>query len=174
MIIYFLRHASAGKSKSDPAKDAKRGLDEDGIVQCRLVGSALAALDVAVDVVLSSPLKRATQTASLVATEFGYDGKVVTDKALSPGASFNDFRQLLQKHSRADAMMVVGHNPNLSHFLSLAITARKEGSALELRKGAVAKVDARHRSATLEWLLTPKLVNALYQASPARKKKSRK
>ncbi len=45
MIVYFLRHASAGQSKNDPAKDDKRALDDDGIEQCGYIGRALAALD---------------------------------------------------------------------------------------------------------------------------------
>lgn len=167
MIIYFLRHASAGQPKTDPAKDDRRALDDDGITQCRLVGSALAALDVTVDLVLSSPLKRATQTASLVSTEFGYEGKVQVEKALAPGASFADFRQMLQKHAQHEAILVVGHNPSLSEFLSLAVTGRHESSTFDLKKTAVARVDARPRSAALDWLLTPKIVRALYEASAA-------
>ena len=44
MIIYFLRHASAGESLDDPKKDEARGLDKEGIRQCTYVGKALAAL----------------------------------------------------------------------------------------------------------------------------------
>ena len=62
MIIYFLRHASAGERMSNPKKDEKRALDKEGIEQCGYVGRALAALDVQVDAVVSSPLKRSTQT----------------------------------------------------------------------------------------------------------------
>src|SRR5262249_43712349 len=57
MIIYFLRHASAGQHLANPKKDEKRGLDKDGIEQCGYVGRALAALAVQVDVVISMPLK---------------------------------------------------------------------------------------------------------------------
>ena len=66
MILYFLRHASAGEHLATPKKDEKRALDQEGIEQCGYVGRALAALDVQVDAIVSSPLKRAAQTASLV------------------------------------------------------------------------------------------------------------
>ena len=66
MILYFLRHANAGKPLANPKKDEKRALDKEGIEQCGTVGRALAALDVQVDAIISSPLKRAAQTASLV------------------------------------------------------------------------------------------------------------
>src|SRR5271168_1597023 len=117
MILYFLRHASAGQPVSNPKKDEKRALDETGIEQCGYVGRALAALDVQVDIVISSPLKRAAQTASLVGNELSYEGKLQLEDALRPGASFADFRRLLEKHSKQEAIMVIGHNPNLSEFL---------------------------------------------------------
>ena len=82
MIVYFLRHASAGKPKNDAKKDEKRPLDAEGVEQCRLMGRALSALEVQVDAILSSPLKRATQTASLVGNEMGHDGKLELTPAL--------------------------------------------------------------------------------------------
>ena len=60
--------------------------------RCGYVGRALAAIEAQVDVILSSPLKRATQTASLVGNEMGYEGKLQMEPALRPGATFADFR----------------------------------------------------------------------------------
>ena len=79
MILYFLRHASAGEHFANPKKDEKRALDKEGIEQCGYIGRALAALDVQVDAIVSSPLKRCTQTASLVGNELGYEGKLQID-----------------------------------------------------------------------------------------------
>ncbi|HEU5403374.1 MAG TPA: phosphoglycerate mutase family protein, partial [Terriglobales bacterium] len=95
MVIFFLRHASAGKKRSNPKQDEKRPLDKDGIDQCREVGRALAALDIQVDVIISSPLKRATQTAALVANELGYEGNLKLDSALRPEAGYEQFQALL-------------------------------------------------------------------------------
>src|SRR5262244_52564 len=110
MIVYFLRHANAGERLPSPKKDEKRGLDKEGIEQCGYVGRALAALDVQVDTVISSPLKRATQTAALVGNELGYEGKLQIDPALRPQGTFVEFRKLLDKYARQEAIMVVGHN----------------------------------------------------------------
>src|SRR6476660_2603244 len=117
MILYFLRHASAGEPVSNLKKDEKRALDETGLEQCGYVGRALAALDVQVDVIISSRLKRAAQTASLVGNELGYEGKLQLEDALKPSATYADFRKMLEKYSKVDSIMVVGHNPNLSEFL---------------------------------------------------------
>src|SRR5579864_40416 len=99
MILYFLRHASAGEHLLNPKKDEKRALDKEGIEQCGYVGRALAAAEVQVDAIVSSPLKRATQTASLVGNEMGYEGKLQIENALRPEATFAEFRKLLEKYS---------------------------------------------------------------------------
>lgn len=165
MILYFLRHASAGERVANPKQDEKRGLDKEGIEQCGYVGRALAALEVQVDAIVSSPLKRSTQTASLVANELGHEGKLQIEAALRPEATFSDFRRLLAKYSRQEAIMVVGHNPNLSEFLGRMVSDPGCAASVDLKKGAVAKVEMRRNSASLHWCLTPKLLRTLYAAA---------
>jgi len=175
MIVYFLRHASAGQHKANPEKDEKRPLDDDGIEQCGEMGRTLAAMDVHVDALISSPLKRATQTASLVGNEIAFEGKLIIDDALRPEAEFNQFRNLLGRHAKAEAIMVVGHNPNLSEFLSLLISGRSADWAVELKKGAVARVEV-DKTSSLQWCLTPKLVRGIHEsaANHSRTNKRRK
>jgi len=165
MILYFLRHASAGEHLLNPKKDERRALDKEGIEQCGYVGRALSALGAQVDVIVSSPLKRCTQTASLVGNELGYEGKLQLDTGLRPEAGLADFRKLLDKYSSQEAIMVVGHNPNLSQFLGAVISDSGCEASLELKKGAVAKVEMRRTSGTLQWCLTPKVLRALYEAA---------
>ena len=175
MIVYFLRHASAGQHKGDPAKDEKRPLDKDGIEQCGYIGRALAAIDLHVDAIVSSPLKRATQTASLVGNEIAFEGKIAVDNALRPEAGFSQFNDLLARNAKAEAIMVVGHNPSLSEFLSLLISNRSAETAVDLKKGAVARVEV-DKEATLQWCLTPKLARTVQESSAnsSRPKTSRK
>jgi phosphohistidine phosphatase len=162
MVIYFLRHASAGESLANPKKDEKRALDQSGIEQCGYVGRALTALDVHVDAIISSPLKRATQTASLVGNEIGHEGKLHLEDGLKPGASFSDFRRLLTKYAKLETLMVVGHNPNLSEFLGRTIGKGGNEASVDLKKGAVARVETSRHSGTLNWCLTPKILRTLY------------
>lgn len=176
MIIYFLRHANAGQRLSNPRRDEKRALDKDGIDQCGIVGRALAALDVQVDAIISSPLKRATQTASLVGNELSYEGKLQLEDALQPGATYVGFREMLGKHAKQEAILVVGHNPNLSEFLGRAISEPGNEAGIELKKGAVAKVEIGRNAGVLQWCLTPKILRSLYTAAAesSRPKTSRK
>ena len=176
MILYFLRHASAGEHFVNPKKDEKRALDTEGIEQCGYIGRALAALEAQVDVIISSPLKRCTQTASLVGNELGYEGKLQIDNALRPEATLADFRKLLAKYSRYEAIMVVGHNPNLSQFLGAVICDSGCEASIELKKGAVAKVEMRRSTGTLQWCVTPKILRTLHDVAveSSRPKTSRK
>jgi len=176
MVIYFLRHASAGEPFVNPKKDEKRALDKEGIEQCGYVGRALAAIEAQVEVIVSSPLKRATQTASLVGNEMGYEGKLQIENALRPEAALADFRKLIEKYARQESIMVVGHNPNLSQFLGAIISDSGCEASVDLKKGAVARVEMRRTSGTLHWCLTPKLLRTLYATAveSSRPKTSRK
>jgi phosphohistidine phosphatase len=176
MMIYFLRHANAGKPGSNLKKDEKRALDKEGIEQCGIVGRALAALDVQVEAIISSPLKRAAQTASLVGNELSYEGKLQFEDGLRPGTAFADFRKLLDKYARLESIMVVGHNPNLSEFLGRVLSQNGGEVGLDLKKGAVARVEIGRNSAVLHWCVTPKLLRSLYAAAAesSRPKTSRK
>jgi phosphohistidine phosphatase len=177
MIVYFVRHASAGKSKPNATQDARRPLDKDGIQQSTLMGRVLANMGVQVDAIVSSPLKRATQTASLIANEIGHDSKIVFSPVLAKGTQFDEFRQLVNAHHGAEAIMLVGHNPNLSRFLSLMLTAGETDKVVNLKKGAVARIDVDSRNrASLRWCLTPSLAAAIYESAGAssRPKTSRK
>lgn len=162
MIIYFLRHASAGQKRSNQKQDEKRPLDKQGIEQARSVGRALANLDAQVDAIISSPLKRATQTAALVANELGSEEKIQLHTALRPDAQFESFREMLQRYSKLEAIMVVGHNPTLTEFCSLLLTAGLDDNVVDLKKGAVARVEySGKRNGVLQWCLTPKIVKSL-------------
>ena len=176
MIIYFLRHASAGKSMLNPQKDERRPLDDEGILQARYVGRMLANLDVQVDQIISSPLKRARQTASLVANEMAFEPAVQLDNALRPDAELEHFQTMLARYRKYEAIMVVGHNPSLTEFLAKTISVGARDAHIDFKKGAVAKIEMNGRQGTMQWLVTPKIARAL-QASlktSSRPKTSRK
>ncbi|MGZ4828093.1 MAG: phosphohistidine phosphatase SixA [Candidatus Angelobacter sp.] len=161
MLLYFLRHASAGKTMLNPKKDERRALDEEGILQARYVGRLLANLDVQVDQIISSPLKRARQTASLVANELAFEAAVQIDDALRPEADFEQFQAMLARFRKYDAIMVVGHNPSFTEFLSKSVSAASGAAQIEFKKGAVARVEMQGRTGTLDWLVTPKIARTL-------------
>jgi phosphohistidine phosphatase len=175
MNLYVLRHASAGTRRENPLVDVKRPLDKEGKQQCLLVGSYLNALKVQFDVIASSPLKRALQTASLVGTEVGYDAKIQVTEALSPGATLAAFQQYIASLSRHENVLIVGHNPNLPVFLGSLFTSPSHAS-IRLRKGAIARVDCTRRPGVLNWLVDPRILRGVYTnvTKRSRRKTSRK
>jgi phosphohistidine phosphatase len=106
----------------------------------------------------------------------GYEGKLQIEAALRPGATVADFRRLLEKYAALESIMVVGHNPNLSQFVGTMICDSGCEASVELKKGAVARVDMRRSSGTLAWCWTPKALRTLYTAAveSSRPKTSRK
>ena len=175
MNLYLMRHANAGLRRENPLLDAKRGLVKEGKDQCMLMARVLSAVNAQVEVIVSSPLKRALQTAQFVGTELGYEARVETSNALLPGAEFASFQALLSKYANRDGILVVGHNPNLFQFLGRMITGNG-GAAIRLRKGSIARVDMEHHPPRLQWLLDPRSARQLYEsvAKSSRPKTSRK
>ena len=178
MNLFILRHASAGTRRANPLLDAKRPLDKDGKRHCLQLAHILNALDMQFDLIVSSPLKRCLQTASLVGTETGYESQILKSKSLAPTATLKDFQKLLKECARVENLLVVGHNPNLTLFLgSLLVPAAATAPAsIRLRKGSLARLNLTGGPALLQGLLDPRTVRALYatSTSSSRRKTSRK
>ncbi len=178
MNIFILRHASAGISRSNPVLDKKRPLDKEGKKHCLQLAHILNALNIQFDLVISSPLKRCLQTASLVGTETGYEAQILHSDALAPTAILSQFQHLLREHAGTENLLLVGHNPNLTTFLgSLLVPASSHTQAkIRLRKGSLARIVHTRGPATLQSLLDPRTVRALYTTSTksSRRKTSRK
>lgn len=175
MNLYIMRHANAGLRRENPLLDSKRGLVKEGKDQCMLMARMLSALKVQIDVIVSSPLKRAMQTAQFVGTELGYEAKVEISPALAPDAEYRAFQELVAKYANREGVLVVGHNPNLFQFLGKMITGNG-GASLRLRKGAIARVDLDRHPPQLQWLIDPRTARSIYASvgKSSRPKTSRK
>jgi phosphohistidine phosphatase len=177
MNLYILRHASAGLRKTNPILDVKRPLDKEGKKHSLQLAYVLNALNIQFDLIVSSPLKRSLQTAAMIGTETGYEAPIQQSDALVPSATVKDFQKLLREISNRENVLVVGHNPNLTSFLgSLLVPASNPEAKIRLRKGSIARVVLTRGPATLQALLDPRTVRALYATSTksSRRKISRK
>ena len=175
MILYLMRHANAGTPRGNPILDSKRSLVKEGKEQCMLMARVLVALKAPIDTIVSSPLKRALQTAQLVGTELGFDGKVEISPGLGLNASFADFQNMLVKYAGRDGVLAVGHNPNIFQFLGRVITGNG-GASVRMRKGSIARIDMERHPPRLQWLLDPRSARAIYASvtKNSRPKTSRK
>ncbi len=175
MNLYLMRHANAGIPRESAKLDAKRGLIKEGKEQCMLMGRMLGALKVTPEVIVSSNLKRAMQTAQFVGNELGYEGKVEISPALAPDATFADFSKMLEKYADRQDLLLVGHNPSLFQFLGRLITGNG-AAGVRMRKGSVARIDMDKHPPLLQWLIDPRMARWIYAsvAKSSRPKTSRK
>jgi phosphohistidine phosphatase len=178
MNLFILRHASAGIRRSNPLLDVKRPLDKDGKRYCLQLALVLRAMKIQFDLIVSSPLKRSLQTASLVGNESGYESQILLSKSLAPEATLQDFQRLISECGHYENLLIVGHNPNLTHFLGAMLVPSTAAITplIRLRKGSLARVSLMRGPGTLSWLLDPRMVRTLYATSTksSRRKTSRK
>lgn len=150
MLIYFLRHGEADWPDWKKPDD-ERLLTEKGKKEMHEVGAFLANLSVKPDVVLTSPLPRASQTAEIAARYV--DSKCVEDELLAPGFGRSELKKLLKKR-RGDSVMLVGHEPDFSRTV-----CKLTGARIKLSKAGVAlvEVDIGLSCGKLLWLFPPKI-----------------
>lgn len=157
MILYFLRHGLAGLREKKQGDDARRSLTKKGIQNMGRQAKTLARLDLRLDVIISSPLTRALQTADIIAEGLKMVEQVKQDERLAPGFDRDDLQQVLANHQQAKNLMLVGHEPDFS----LTISALTGGSNVTLKKGGLARVDITATNplrGELLWLLPPKVM----------------
>jgi len=179
MNLFILRHASAGTRRINPLLDIKRPLDKEGKRHCLHLGMILNAMNLNFDLIVSSPLKRSLQTAQLVGTETGYESKILISNALAPTATLEQFQRLLRECAQYENLLVVGHNPNITTFVGALIgtpVGETDRPRVRIRKGSLARLTMQRGPATLQWLMEPRMVRALYTTSTksSRRKTSRK
>jgi phosphohistidine phosphatase len=161
MNLYLLRHGLATELTPDQlAQDAERRLTPKGIRKLRKIAAGMNALELRFDLILSSPYTRARQTAELVARQLQPRKRVVRCDDLAPGGDPRELIAFLRGCEPVPAeVLLVGHEPYLSNFISL-LTTGSAGCRLTLKKGGLAKMRAESlkpgQCATLEWLFGPK------------------
>ena len=160
--LYLIRHGVAAERGEDWPDDSKRPLTSDGIAKLRKEARGLAALDVAIEQIVCSPLVRTRQTADVIAETLKSKPGVVTSDALAPAGTPAAVIQELSKYVRKSGVALVGHEPNLGELAAHLIGARH---AIEFKKGAVCRIDFEvlppKGSGQLRWFVTPKMLRRL-------------
>jgi phosphohistidine phosphatase len=166
MELYLLRHGLAvERGTTGFEDDATRPLTPKGRRQLRKISAAIKQMDLRVELVLSSPLLRAKQTAEIVAAELKLKKRLKFSKALAPGGDATVLcRQLGRVKPAPEKVLLVGHEPDLSRLISRLVTGGLQ-LQLDFKKGGLCKLDAEKlkagKCATLAWLLTPKQIRMM-------------
>jgi phosphohistidine phosphatase len=157
--LFILRHGLAVEpGTAGYAKDADRPLTAEGKAKLREIAAAMEKLGLDFDIILSSPYKRARQTAEIVAEEL--EKKVQFSETLTPQGQVKTLIDFLNRlRPPAQNVLLVGHEPYLSELISLLISGERHASVV-MKKGGLAKLSVESlkpgRCAALQWLLTPK------------------
>jgi phosphohistidine phosphatase len=154
MEIYLMQHGEAYPEDRDP----ERSLTPKGEDQIHSSGKALRKLGVDLDLIVSSPKKRARQTAEIVAGELGYAKEAIeVTETLEPLAPSDDAVASLRRFGDRGKVLLAGHLPSLAEIASDLMS---EGAhvSIHFEMGGVCRIDVEefptHRG-NLYWILTP-------------------
>ena len=163
MNLYILRHGLAVEYGTPGYKtDSERPLTPEGEKKTRKIAEGLLAMGVSPDKILTSPFVRARRTAEIVAEEFKVENRLEECDYLASGGDHGKLIDYINEHcGEAQDIMLVGHEPDLSHLISVLVAGRA-GLGLTLKKGGLCKVVVESlrygRCGSMEFLLTPRLM----------------
>jgi phosphohistidine phosphatase len=162
MQVLLVRHGVAEEPGARPDED--RELTREGRRRMRRAARGLAAiLSERPSVLATSPLRRARQTAEILAAELGKPETAVLEQ-LAPLADPRDIADWLGRRSHDELVLLTGHEPHLGRLLTWLACGR-DGSRFKLRKGGAALVEisgpAGSGSGQVLWLLEPSHLRAL-------------
>jgi len=140
-MLWFLRHAEAHPGHPDEA----RPLTERGEREARAAGVALARLGFEIETCLSSPKRRALDTATLVCEAL----QLEVETAAALGTGEYDAEALAAGRGE---VLLVGHEPTISQVIRDLTGAR-----VHMKKGAVAAIEGSE----LRLILTPRVLRTI-------------
>jgi len=159
--IIFIRHAAA-IDRSDTIVEEKRYLTPKGRISFRETARTMVKKGIEPELIITSPLLRAVQTADILAESLVYKGSLEALDELEPGFDIDQLRKLLHRYRHISELVIVGHEPDLGSVVTSLlgldkVFAFKKGSAVRL---TIDPTDLR-RGAVFKWLaLGKKLISS--------------
>lgn len=161
MEVYILRHGIAEPARGS-GDDADRALVPEGRKKLRAVLRVAREVGVAPDLILTSPYRRAVETAQLAAELLSYSGEILHSEALLADRSPEEAWEEIRRHAALRQVLISGHEPQLSHLAALLLGA--PAVLIDLKKGSLLRIDidepGPHPQGVLRWYLTPALALA--------------
>jgi len=170
MKLYILRHGDAGEAGDPRYKETERPLTAKGIQRTKQLAHVLREMEITMDFILTSPLTRARETAEIVARGLKLGGKMREIEHLAPSGNMEELvHQLNMIRPAPKNILLVGHEPYLSGFISLLCTGGP-GLPMVFKKGALCRLELQvltcGKCAALDWLLQPRIIGF----SPSKRK----
>lgn len=172
MKLYILRHGDAADHGDPRYKENERPLTPKGIQRTKQLAHVLREMEITFDAVLSSPLTRARETAEILARGMKLQDNMRFTEHLAPSGSMEELvHQINVIRPAAKSVVLVGHEPYLSGFVSLLCTGAP-GLPMVFKKGALCRLQIEvltvGKCAMLDWLLQPRVIGF---SPPKRKEK---
>jgi phosphohistidine phosphatase len=156
--LFLLRHGIA-EDRAASGRDADRALTEEGRQKLHRVMKRAAAAGVEPSLIISSPYKRAVETAEIAAAELKYKGEILRVGTLTPDSSPPSFWSTVRENRDEPSILLAGHEPLFSATVAWLLGSTQE--MVEFKKAALVRIDIHTFSAQpqgiLQWMLTPKI-----------------
>jgi phosphohistidine phosphatase len=144
--------------------DDDRTLTDEGVSKMRQAAQGLRILDFIPDVMLSSPLVRARQTAEILLEAFGKGARLEITGALAPAGSRREVYQAISSYDKINSVMLVGHQPSLGEIAG-ELVCQSPGEFIELKKGGACVIELKSVGTVpqgfLVALLTPSILRKI-------------
>ena len=159
MKVYLVRHGQAHGIGGGIIRDSERTLTDEGKDETGQVAKGLKTIGVSLDILVSSPLTRAKQTAEIFKSELG--GQMEVSDSLAPAVDFSRLYRFLSKFPTANEIMLVGHEPDVGEVVKDLSVGGLE-FRLPFPQAAVCCVEVADlpptMSGTIKWMLTPSII----------------
>jgi len=161
--LYILRHGKAEPCDCG-AKDAERKLTGKGREEITLVAQWMASRGIKFNLIATSPLKRAYETAGIIAASRGVKNRITVWDTLAPGGAIDDICHEISRCEETATVLIVGHEPTCSQLTSRIIFG-SESAGIVMSKGGLVKIRnysfQRRPSGELQWLIPVKQMTCL-------------
>lgn len=158
MELYLLRHGIA-EDAAPGRPDSERALTHEGRDRLRRVLRRAREAGVSPSLILSSPYRRAVETAEVCVQVLDYEGEIVKTRTLVPEASPFDTWEEIRKRSGESAIVLASHEPLMSSLTAFLLAS--PGMQVDMKKAALVRIDCERTGpqprGILKWMLTPAL-----------------
>jgi phosphohistidine phosphatase len=156
MQIYLLRHGIA-ENASPGQPDSERALTAEGREKLRRVLKRARSAEVNPGAILSSPYKRALETAEVAAEALGFKGEIERTPALVPASSPYDAWEALRARRSSGSVLLASHEPLMSSLAAFLLGC--PALQVDMKKAALVRIDCdrfpSQPRGVLKWMLTP-------------------
>lgn len=154
--IYIIRHAAAAELDNEIVEEGYRYLTIHGRNHCKIVAQRLKDMNTRFDIILSSPIVRAVQTAEVFGAALKYEGEIKTAIELIGGSTAARFLQMLKRYSHFNNIALFGHAPDVNNFSTLLINdGQNKNFNINFKNSSVCKIeyDMEKEKGKLAWFL---------------------